>query len=284
MTGEVQPSGPMESSKRSLRKSENPFTRLAKEITCEILLHLPYQDVRNFILSGASNLKLSQLQSFWKRKILIDMPWLWELPNLEGRQDWRKLYHELRRQSIASTHPMVSQESTYAGAASVASPRDPTLVLGLANRRRVWNACSQLAQLYMEQRREKGLDSKPQEVEISQDIVRNSVSLAMPLVASPVSKDFRSISSYFLSSWNDLEIGITLKFHFRDDGRLCGIESSCLGRAGDARLFGTRPEPGESVTINIPSGTWLAGWELNICNTNDIRSEAKTGITGIRVK
>ena len=258
--------------------SKSIFTKLADEIFLEILLLLPYQDVQNFVLSGLTPIKLAQAQGYWKRKISIDLPFLWDLPDLDGRRDFFKIYHELRRQCFATTPPVDEDE---AGNSHVKGPRDKTLILGLANRRRVWNTCSQIAEAYVEKQKDQpGSDERER---ISEDITKNSLSLHMPLVASPVSNDFRSCSAYFLSFWEDLDKEHALTFHFDDDRRLCCLEVETARMKG-SRLLGERPRNGSSLNFQISAGCWITGVELNIGNCYTLDKDAKIGITGVEVK
>src|SRR6187402_32578 len=194
--------------------SSNPFTKLAKELVCEILLHLPYPSLQNFALSGLTPFNLPSISSFWKRKLAIDMPFLWDLPALPGSRDWFAIYHEMRRHCFATTPATRTDEEFNT---HVVGDRDPSIVLGLANRRRVWNCCDQLVELYV-----KGLsESQRDDLEdrIDPDIVSSSISLQMPVVAAPVGKEVKSVSAYLLSRWEGLEGGMGLRFWFaREDG------------------------------------------------------------------
>lgn len=259
----------------------SPFIKFADEIVLEILLHLSYQDTQSFVLSGITPINLPQAQGYWKRKILIDLPFLWDLSELDGPRDFFKTYRELRRQCFATTPPTGEDDK---GNTRVEGPRDKTLVLGLANRRRVWNTCSQLAELYVKPQKNQMPGSKESQ-STSEEITKNSLSLQMPLVASPVSKEFRPLSTYFISSWEDMNKEHTFTFHFNDDGRLCGLEVEMAG-TNSSKLLGEKtkiPDLGASSKFVIPAGNWITGFELNIGNCYTLNKDAKIGITGLMV-
>lgn len=280
--GETTPETSATASKLSAAHSGNPFTRIADELASEILLSLPYEDIKHFALSGLTGLALPRTQAFWKRKILIDMPWLWDLPEFEGRQDFFNLYQDLRRQCFATNPSTVEDEEE--GGRRVINPRDTSLVLGLANRRRVWNTCTQLAKLYVKEIKENDPQSKLDKSGTAQHIVENSFSSQMPLVAAPLSKDSRSLCTYFVSSWDDIERKNSFVFHFQGDGRLCGIEISHFGDE-DSQLFGERATgSARNFTAVIPLQYWITGLEFNICNAGDLRADAVVGITGVKVR
>lgn len=258
--------------------SKSPFTKFAEEIILEILLHLPYQDLQNFVLVGLTTIKLSEAQGYWKRKIAIDLPFLWDLPDLDGPRDFFKIYHELRRQCFATT-PLTGEDDE--GTTRVQGPRDKTLVLGLANRRRVWNTCARLAESYVEEQNA-GKDSSDVR-DTTEELVKNRLSLSMPLVASPVSKEFRPLSTYFISSWDDLEKGTLFAFYFNDSSRLCGLEVLTVG-TNDSRLLGEKPSrAGSGVKVKVPAGDWINCFDLNIGNCQYLDKDAVIGITGLKV-
>lgn len=247
-----------------------PFVGLPKEVTCEILLNLSYTDLQHFTLSGLVPFTLRSIPSFWKRKLFLDMPFLFDFPSLSGSQDWFQLYRELKRHCFATTPATEDDEE---GREHVIVGRDTSLVLGLANRRRVWDTCMHLAGLY-----EVELNDQTQTGEtIAEEIRKGSVSLGMPLVATPVSRDAKALCTYLVSSWEDLNEDMVMQFYFleEDDGRLCGI---CV--EGQS-VFGQSSQ--HSVDVVIKSGNWVQGFELNVSGAGDLSNKAKIGITGVKV-
>ena len=85
---------------------DSPLAKIADEVVLEILLNLPHEDIRSFVFSGLTAINLARAHGYWRRKILIDMPFLWDLPELNGPRDFFKIYHELRRQCFATTPPI----------------------------------------------------------------------------------------------------------------------------------------------------------------------------------
>jgi len=135
-----------------------------------------------------------------------------------------------------------------------------------------------LAKTYIEI---KGMSEKENEAR-SNEIQRASISLQMPLVSSPPSKDARSLQMQFISSWEDLEKELRLVFSFVEDGRLGGIE---MNLTGESKVFGSVsiPGPGSRIEVIVPAETWIDGLELNICNADDLSADAKVGVSGIKV-
>ena len=193
------------------------------------------------------------------------MPWLWDFPSTDQPRDWFSTYQELRRQCFATTPERDPSGQTVLG------ERDGSLVLGLANRRRVWMACEQVAKVYLEQ--------KVYADDNGNSEIGEGVSLQMPLVADK-SKDTQSLHTQFLSSWEDLKKKVRFLFYFRDDGRLCGVEMMFV-EAGYQKIFGIRAR--ESVEVAVPGETWIEGVEFNICDADNLIDHAKLGISGLKV-
>ncbi|KAK0100909.1 hypothetical protein ONS95_007351 [Cadophora gregata] len=268
---------------RAALQACNRFTTLAKEIICEILLHLPYNSLQDFTLSGLLPFHLPSISSFWKRKLLLDMPFLWDLPVMSSPPGngfaW---YREMRRQCFATTPELGdSQVDEQGNVHQLLGERDATLVLGLANRRRVWKACLQLAELYEKDIR--GNKGEQDAAEVDEEIVNGSMSVAMPIVSAPVSLDAKPLSVYLLEKWLDLQKEWELKFYFEGvengeqerQGRLCGVE-----RIG-GRIFGVRR--GEEVSIIVRETVMVDGFVLNVSGAGELGKGARVGVTGVKV-
>jgi len=81
----------------------SPFTNIPNEVLFQILYQLSYADRRHPVLANAIPLKLHLAHRYWKRRLLIDMPGLWDIPALPQECDYFGLYQELRRQCFATS-------------------------------------------------------------------------------------------------------------------------------------------------------------------------------------
>jgi hypothetical protein len=248
----------------------SPFNGLTAEILHEILLYLPYTDLRNFALSGISNNPLQRYQSFWKRKLLIDMPWLWDLPTPAKEMNWCSGYHEFRRLCFATTR---YENSRHPSDNTLVVHRDHSLVLGLANRRRIWQTCEQLAQVYLEEVKKRHTGDEG-------EIERVSISSVTTIVAHPTQKGAAGLRTCFLKSWEELNVQKTLKFYFQEDGRLVGISMNVDGNA-ENEVFGSKSDIQDSVVIS--RDTWVSQFELVLSGSNCLDRDAKVGICGMTV-
>lgn len=138
-----QKSSEQDCSASSSRKSTtDPFQQLPNELIHHVTDHLVAKDV--FALRQASMVirEATSGSSFWIPRVQNDMKWLWIPHDLlrgaghrtEGKDkpqiDWMKVY--LLFDSVTA-HPY-GMSGMY---------------MGLANRRRIWNACEQLKSAYM---------------------------------------------------------------------------------------------------------------------------------------
>ncbi|CAL3973505.1 unnamed protein product [Diplocarpon coronariae] len=256
-----------------LRLASNPISKLAKEVTCELLLYLPYKILQQFAFSGFIPFGLSSMPSFWHRKQILDMSLLWDLPSLDGPQDWFQLYQKLRRHCFAMTPRTIeNEEDGGVEGMRVVEARDQSPVLGSANRRRVWETCEQFAEFCAERLPKDREDSGRA---VAKEILEGSRGLGTSIVGSPVETGAEHISVYLLSGWEDLERDMDVRFHFeKGAGRLCGIE-----RLGE-RTFGKR---GDGQGVLVKRGTWITGLELHIGGADDPRKGARVGVAGIRL-
>ncbi|KAE8450747.1 hypothetical protein EG329_005660 [Mollisiaceae sp. DMI_Dod_QoI] len=256
--------------------TKNPFTEFPKELISEILLYLPLASLKSFALSGLIPFRLSQNNAFWHRKTILDFAFLYDFPTLEGERYWLSIYQELHRQCYATTYVLRghgAEESDF-------EERDKSLVLGLANRRRVWGICVQIVEGYVEEMKELE-DEKEAQDGVEKGIVDGSLNLLMPIVGNPVPSDGKAVNGYFVESWEGLKRGARLVFWFQDweeneDGRLCGV-----GMPG-GRAFGMKGK--KTVEVEIEKGCWIEGLVLNIYGgSENALKDVKIGITGVEL-
>ena len=112
-------------------KIHNAFSCLPPEIILNIFGHLSIQSISAFRATSRSLAHVPLGNSFWKSRVTIDMPWLFDIPAavLHDREiDWISSYTVLLRKSTAKLDEKIP---------------------GLANRKRIWKACEKIADIYM---------------------------------------------------------------------------------------------------------------------------------------
>ncbi|KAB8233277.1 hypothetical protein ETB97_007484 [Aspergillus alliaceus] len=110
----------------------DPFGHLPMEIAQYICMFLPGDSVNALAQASPSVQVIAKDNSFWKRFMRWDMPWFWELQTLQKQNDvdYRELYMWLNKM----TTPRYGM--------------DDLKLMGVANRRRIWGVCEQLASRY----------------------------------------------------------------------------------------------------------------------------------------
>jgi len=107
----------------------NPFELLPVDVILGIADMLSIREI--FFLSAASPATSHKLNNseFWKRRIHKDMPWFWDLSliNVVDERTWRRVYFDLWDKCIYASQRRV---------------------LGLVNRKRIWNLCLPIAKSY----------------------------------------------------------------------------------------------------------------------------------------
>jgi hypothetical protein len=123
--------------------------------------------------------------------------------------------------------------------------------MSIVNRRRIWSACNQLAQVYREKvrRRAAGV-SDP----VAKAIFDTASNFHMPKTTYPEPFYADLVSAQFVHSWQDVsDESCDLKTYFNNTGALVGISVSFENKE---RLFGsTKGEEGE--TLHIPADDWI---------------------------
>ncbi|KAL2833527.1 hypothetical protein BJY01DRAFT_225156 [Aspergillus pseudoustus] len=122
----------------------DPFRDLPYDITYQILQNLPGESVLALNKTSWTMLARTDNHSFWKRRLAQDMPWLLELPAyLEEDQEQQEQRGERRNYNInykllymwldKRTEPAYGMSGEF---------------MGVANRRRIWGPCVEIAERY----------------------------------------------------------------------------------------------------------------------------------------
>ncbi|KAL2811573.1 hypothetical protein BJX63DRAFT_398799 [Aspergillus granulosus] len=112
----------------------DPFRNLPYDITYHILQYLPGESILALNKASWTIFMRTSNNSFWKRRLSQDMPWFWELQNyLAKHQDEALDYKALHMWLDKRMKPMYAMNGPF---------------MGVANRRRIWGPCVELAHRY----------------------------------------------------------------------------------------------------------------------------------------
>jgi hypothetical protein len=156
----------------------DPWAALPYDILHDIFDQLSTQDTTSLMIASWHVLTSTRNTEFWRhllrRRIL---PWFWELHSLVTNAtlpltfNYKQLYLWLDR----VTTPEISLKGPF---------------MGIANRRRIWAVCEQLAPLYKE-RISPNKHIEPGDEE-SETILHSAMSLHMPIVLYPEPKEVQT--------------------------------------------------------------------------------------------
>ncbi|KAF9885251.1 hypothetical protein FE257_000611 [Aspergillus nanangensis] len=130
------------------RSPTSPFGNLPLEMIYRICSFLPGESIKALTEASLSMHLVSQHNYFWEKTIQWDMPWLSE-------------FHALKAGKEKSSLPDdINYKRLYLWLDNMTAPRygmDNPSLTGVANRRRIWKVCEQLAPRYL-----KGLEEVAQ--------------------------------------------------------------------------------------------------------------------------
>jgi hypothetical protein len=220
----------------------DPFTKLPYVILSLIVPHLSSSDFLSLTRASYHVLSATHYNGFWTlfihQRIL---PWFWEL-----QSDFGKLF--------PSTFNF---KRVYLWLDSVTKHefgmRGP--FMGIANRRRIWNACQGLVPLYQDRVLK---DTGERIDEEAEQIMLGALSLQLPAVMHPPPRAPRDTSNYWIHSWSEIDLSAcTFEVSWDPEGTLCGM---LIAFAGDKRQFGlgtSTQGPASVQSVDISHEDWI---------------------------
>ncbi|KAF2119207.1 hypothetical protein BDV96DRAFT_567199 [Lophiotrema nucula] len=230
-----------ESPDLSKKITYDPLTKLPYDILHILVQHLPPKDFLSLLRASWYVTKSTNDNAFWKsflrRKI---MSCFWEiedlLDNVPEDFDFKRAFLWLNRLTTCR----FGMEG---------------YLMGIANRRRIWNVCQQIVPLYRKQVPENDLAGSQDEE--ARTILQSSASLYMPMVAFPRIKEARTVSTLFIRSWDDISKPCLFETFWNSETALVGI---AVTFGIQTRLFGEKGVEGSIVhkySVSIPENDWI---------------------------
>ncbi|OOF93907.1 hypothetical protein ASPCADRAFT_209130 [Aspergillus carbonarius ITEM 5010] len=130
------------------REPASPFGKLPLEIVFQICMLLPGDSLKALAQASLNIHIVTQDNLFWKQFMQRDMPWFWELQAAKNQ----KLSHDLNYKKM------------YMWLDKMTAPRygmDDLKLIGVANRRRIWGVCEELADRYTKSLNQPAVSSMP---------------------------------------------------------------------------------------------------------------------------
>ncbi|KAK2755681.1 hypothetical protein FQN54_005830 [Arachnomyces sp. PD_36] len=244
------------------RVTNDPFGNIPYDALHMILSFLPGSSVLELIKASRPVHSATRYNEFWKHLIHWDMPWFWELHEVikELRSktlDYRSFYLWLNK----VTTPTYGMEGPF---------------LGLANRRRIWGACQQLADLYYEKTHRTVFTP---DTPCSRAIMLHSESLQTPLVLYPRPEDSLTASrTQWIYSWDEVDNRpSTFEAFYNSDNYLIGLAVT-FGKS--MRVFGSTVGASK-YSKRIGESEWITGLAVQFPLVNLFEKNPAIAIQGI---
>lgn len=252
------------------REVQDPFSRLPLEIIYAIFRFLPGLDLVSLLNASWPALCATRHNSFWKRFLAQDMPWLTELWPLLGDGSGQRAqdldYKTLFLWLNAVTLPRYGLDGP---------------LLPLANRRRIWGTCEEFAQHYF-----RSLHTAPLD-EPTDGLLEGMVCRHMAVVSPewPQDNSMPAQTTLFTYSMSELDHWpVDFEAYWGEDGRLVGL---CAVVGKQKRVFGLdgagRPDLKRDIA-RIPAGERVQQVALSVAAADPNRNTtALSGIVRIEV-
>jgi hypothetical protein len=233
---------------------QDPFSCLPSEILLNILRFLSGDALLALLKASWPAFCATRRNAFWKWFLKHDMPWLAELePLLDEQREGPELsYKALYMRLDKIMAPRYGMEGPF---------------LSIANRRRIWGVCEQLAAYYVRRLHEISFD-KPDPSVLERAICRH-----MALISNdtpPPSGSWALQKSLFVYSTDDIKHRATIfEAYWGEGGRLVGF-CAVVGRQKQ-RVFGLNgaelPHLTKTAT-RIPADDRITAIELEIATAD----------------
>jgi hypothetical protein len=218
--------------------ASDPISTLPMELRWSILLHLDMPSLMYLFQTCRALYATQRSSSWWRRKLLADMPWLFEVSSIEAvvTEEWARVYKDMW---LASRYTPSAHKIT-----------------GLANRRRIWEEIlPQIAGPYEKLQKESARTDLP-------DILKGASSTGLRRLISPEPEVNSSFRYYFAQSIAGLrDAHIEFHVHLDQEQFIRGLHfaegpqrSEQSAPTQDAFDFPTTVE-----SVQVPANDYLTG-------------------------
>jgi len=236
----------------SYKVQNDPLTVLPYDVLHGIFAELSLQDTLSLVNASYHVFDATRESAFWRHMIRLHIvPFFWELDGLfknttfPNSFDWKGTFQWLDK----ITKPTFAMEGP---------------LMSIANRRRIWNVCQQLAPLYHEKLNAEAY-AEPGDVGAAA-ILETAKQFHMPVTMfpQPSVQETRAISTQFIRSWSEVGYrACDLDTYWTDQyGGLVGVSVSF---GSTQRVFG-KTEGMKGQSLHIKAGDWIKNIRVSVGN------------------
>jgi hypothetical protein len=230
----------------SHRVRHDPLSKLPYDILYSIFPYLDKNSIFGLTEASWHVFASTRNNAFWHQIIRQEiLPWFWELEPIltEGFPDdfdCKGFFMWLDRVTKGEN-------------------ANETPLRGIANRRRIWHVCGQIAEVYESKRLAQFELEDEEDFEEAKSIFDSATSSHMAVVAYPVPLiGLRPISKQLVRSWDEIDQNSsTFEAFFNEHGALVGLAVT-FGEM--RRVFGRAESADLGITSRatiIPAGDWI---------------------------
>lgn len=225
----------------------DPFSSLSNELIVRVTDFLTGHDIIKLSQASTIVYRATDDNGFWRSLVSREMDWLWDtLPELIAAHkdlDWKRFYTSLDH----ATSQLWGMRGEY---------------MSLANRRRIWYPCSQLAVHYQQR-----LESARA---VEDDLRSHAISLQMPVVSYP---DPNKSSPFCetINSWGARASALILSLAWNERNELAGISPCGLQEESYAYVN----------SYKIDKGDWLQSMILFMEPIDLTDAGASSAVVGV---
>jgi hypothetical protein len=241
----------------------DPLAVLPYDILHGIFAELPLKDTLSLVIASLHVFDSTHDPSFWRHMIRVHIvPFFHELSDFLKNStfpdsfDWKGAFQWLDK----ITKPSYGMQGS---------------LMAIANRRRIWNVCEQIAPLYHEKMNAEKY-REPADNEAA-SILDKAETYHMPVTMfpQPAAEDTRAITAQFIRSWSEIGYrACDLETYWTDGcGTLVGM-SVMFGSV--QRLFG-KAEGVKGNGLHIKAGEWIKEMKVHVGNINPRYQDRKEG-------
>ncbi|KAI5456951.1 hypothetical protein BGZ63DRAFT_408421 [Mariannaea sp. PMI_226] len=242
------------------RVQHDPFLKLPADLIDSIAFLLPTKDLFNLLnASWVAFSTLSNNTGFWMRCIRGHMPWFFEAHDFLDKSD--KLNGKSRKMIYRWLDQVTYPRRHISGP-----------FMSIANRRRVWHVCEQLAEKYLPMLRQKGPNEGLDAAEklIRSQSISSKISCIYTQTSTNWGPNWEIVSSFWVKSWDTIFLEeSTIETFWDSSGSLVGLGVSS---AGSCRLLGI-DDTNDGVVRQkdpVPKYDWITGIILHV-SSSDIK-------------
>ncbi|KAH7137014.1 hypothetical protein B0J13DRAFT_560401 [Dactylonectria estremocensis] len=243
----------------------DPFARLPPDVLLFVVAHLQkIATIKKLRRASPAFANLELSNSFWRYRLLDDMPWLWDLPSPMTAQqrnetDWQLVYRKLHWGS----RPMSKNKNK---------------IHGLCNRKRIWEQmCPDFAEEY--QRTEVSLQKLGAATPIA---LKGAFRQDAAKLIKPVPTEVEQATSSLIERFSELPSALpSVSVDWDGDGKLMDIRITKEHDADGDEV--PNLSQASTDTVNIPSHDWLTGFIVTSRALDEGELSERRHIVGLEV-